>query len=89
MATDPTQPVEPSIEQLVAAFAGAALQFAGPEGMAISTLIPAAEQLVDMFRNHGATNYTVDDFDAIVAANDAKLRRIAADIDAQGGKTPT
>lgn len=64
---------QPSVAQLVSAFAAAALPFAGPQGVAIAALIPAAEQLIETFRNSGKTNFTVDDLAGIVADGNVAL----------------
>lgn len=78
-----TEPVQPSVQQLVAAFAAAALPFAGPTGVAVATLIPAAEQLLALFRNRDpAKNYTVDELAAIVSGGSAELAKLRADIEA-------
>lgn len=77
-----TEPVQPSTEQLVAAFAGALLPLAGPAGIAVSALIPAAQQLYDSFTNHATANFTVDDLAAIVAKGNADLAKLTADVNA-------
>lgn len=80
---------QPSVEQLVVAFGEAALNLV-PGGVAFAQLVPAAQQFYDMVVNKSATaqDFTVDDLQAIVDANDAKLRKAEADLAAQG-KSPT
>jgi hypothetical protein len=84
--TDPVQPVQPTTEQLVAAFATALLPFAGPVGIAASALVPAAQQLLDLFKSNPTAVYTVDDLVAIVTKGNADLAKLAADVAAQGAK---
>ncbi len=84
MSTDPAV-VQPTTEQLVAAFAQGLLPLLGPAGIAASALVPAAEQLADMFRNHGTVNYTIDDLVATVEEGNAALLKLRADINAQQG----
>jgi hypothetical protein len=69
-------------EQLVAALAQGALQFAGPEGIAASALIPAAEQLVDTLKASGSAVFSVDDLAAIVAKGNLDLAQLTLDVDA-------
>lgn len=84
VAADPSQTPPPvSVEQIVAAFAAALLPLAGPAGIAVATLVPALEQLIDVFRNHSATDYTVDDLVAIVQTGDAGLAELIRDRAAQ------
>lgn len=83
MTTDAVQPVQPTTEQLVAAFAGALLPLAGPVGIAASALVPAAEQLLDAFRNHPTADVSLAELEAIVAKGNIDLAKLAADVAAQ------
>lgn len=78
-----TQPAQPSVEQLLTAFAASILPLAGPAGIAAAALIPAAEQLLAMFKKDPAKNYTVEELEAIVVSGNADLSKLQSDVDAQ------
>lgn len=81
--TDPVPtPAQPSTTQLVAAFASSLLPLAGPAGIAAAALIPAAEQLLAMFKADPVANYTVEDLAAIVAKGNADLATLKGHVDA-------
>lgn len=73
----------PSTADLVAALAAGLLPLAGPEGLVVSALIPAVQQLYDTLTAHPAANFTVADLVKIVTQdNTAALAKLATDIDA-------
>jgi hypothetical protein len=74
---------QPTTAQLVAAFASSLLPLAGPTGIAVASLIPAAEQLLESFRNHGKTDFTVEDLIGIVSEGRTELATLRANVEAQ------
>lgn len=77
-----TAPVNaPTTSQLVAAMASALLPLAGPTGLAVSLVIPAAEQLIATLRGSGKANYTLEELAAIVAEGNAELATLRANVE--------
>ena len=78
-----TDPVQPSTEQVLAALAASLLPLAGPTGVAAAAVVPAIEQLLEMFKAKPAdSNYTVDDLVGIVASGNAHLAVLKAHVEA-------
>lgn len=80
--TDATTVQQPTTAQLVAAFASSLLPLAGPTGIAISALIPAAEQLLASFQNHGKEDFSIGDLIGIVADGNLALASLKAHVEA-------
>ena len=78
-----TEPINaPSTAQLVAALASGLLPLAGPEGLAVASLVPAVQQLYDSLTAHPTANYTVADLEKIIMQdNAAALAKLQADVD--------
>lgn len=66
---------QPSTAQLVTAIGAALLPFAGPAGVAVAAVLPALEQVYASIKGSGKTDYTVEDFAAIVAEGNAELAK--------------
>lgn len=79
-----TNPINaPSTAQLVAALAAGLLPLAGPEGIAVASLVPAVQQLFDTLTAHPSANYTIEDLERVVQGdNVAALAKLQADVDA-------
>lgn len=78
------QPINsPSPAQLLAALAAGLLPLAGPQGIAIASLVPAVQQLFNTLTAHSSTNYTVADLVQIITQdNAAALAKLQADVNA-------
>lgn len=65
----------PTTAQLVTAIGAALLPFAGQTGIAVAAVLPALQQVYDTISNSGKTDYTVEDFAAVVAEGNAELAK--------------
>ncbi len=79
-----SEPVNaPSTAQLLAALAAGLLPLAGPQGIAVASLVPAVQQLLATLTGHSTANYSVADLVQIITQdNVAALAKLQADVDA-------
>lgn len=75
-------PIPLTTTQVLAALAASLLPLAGEEGVAAAAVIPAAEQLIELFKAKPTGNYTIDDLAAIVAEGNAALAKLTVDVNA-------